>query len=86
MPRYNLSELYVVTYRSSRSYDFDTGTPDEIFSTREEAEAQATRLNGNIPLSPAYGIRYVVETLDERLDTIRSECRNEGESRGDDRI
>jgi hypothetical protein len=80
MSKHSTSELFVVTYRHTDGYSYDTGAPDEVFTTREEADAMCAAANeASKKLTFADGkFLFFVETLADRLYTIRDECRNEG--------
>jgi hypothetical protein len=80
MSRHRLSEVYVITQRHSDGYRFDTSVPEEVFTTRVEADTAAEASNKTLPATVGKDL-FFVETLDDRLDTIRDECRCEGSIR-----
>jgi hypothetical protein len=83
MTRIALEDLFVVVYPHTDGYSHDTGTPDEVFSTREEAQVLADESNEHIVKSDALfarsGKKFYVESLSDRLQIIKDECRLEGE-------
>jgi hypothetical protein len=83
MARIALQDMFVVTYRHTDGYSFDTGTPDEVFSTREEAQTYADECNELTKSSKLAFMRtnqnFYVEPLSDRLQTIKDECVREGE-------
>lgn len=76
----SISEVFVVTYRHTDGYSFDTGVPDELFTTRDEADTAAAAHNELAKKLTFWDgkDRLFVETLADRLETIRNECRCEG--------
>lgn len=73
------SEVYVVVNNSNRGGygSFDTSEPDEIYTTRKEAQDYADTLN----TKPArFGIKsdYIVSSLSDRIYEVKSACREEG--------
>jgi hypothetical protein len=86
MARIALEDLYVATYPNTIGYTYDTGLPDEVFPTREEAQTYADECNDAVKSNPVlleYGTgtllaKYFVETLADRLQRVKDECRSEG--------
>jgi hypothetical protein len=76
----NTSELWVVVYIHTDPYSFDTGMPDTVYLKREEAEAACCELN-SMPKTFSWEREnpYSVESLYDRMLTIREESRREGE-------
>ena len=79
MARFSAWELWVVVYPHTGGYSYDTQAPDEVFSDRAEAEAHAAELNAHA--EPFLGVtlkEWRVESLGDRVDTVRWACRDEG--------
>lgn len=76
----NTSELWVVVYIHTDPYSFDTGMPDSVYLKREEALAACEELNSMPPtFSWERANPYRVESLYDRMLTLREESRREGE-------
>ena len=83
--RLSIFDVFVITYRQTDCYSFDTGLPDEVFTIRAEADMVAAENNEStkkLTLSDGTD-RFFVQTLADRIETIRDECRSEGESTGE---
>ena len=76
----NTSELWVVVYIHTDPYSFDTGMPDTVYLKRDEALAACHELN-SMPKTFSWEREnpYSVESLYDRMLTIRDESRREGE-------
>jgi len=76
----NTSELWVVVNSHNDPYSFDTEMPDTVYLKREEAETACEELN-SMPRTFSWEREnpYVVESLYDRMLTIREESRREGE-------
>ena len=80
MARISISDLYVVQFPHTDGYSFDTGTPDDVYTSREEAQAFADELNESPkPTFARCDKSYYVECLYDRFQTVKDECRREGE-------
>jgi hypothetical protein len=77
---YNTSQLWVIYWVHTDPYSFDTGAPDEVYTSQEEAQAACDALN-NRPKSFSWERErpWAVGTLYDRIQTIREESRREGE-------
>jgi hypothetical protein len=85
MARIAVGDLYVVVFPHIDGYSHDTGTPEEVFPTCEEAQTYADECNEHLAKEKYVftalraGKQYYVESLYDRLQTIKDECRREGE-------
>ncbi len=78
----SLKDLYVVECRIA--YDNNTCIPQEVYSSREEAEAACLRMNSYTGIGdPKNRIVYFVENLADWLEEIKQNVRYE--SRSEDR-
>ena len=80
----NTSELWVVSWIHRDPYSFDTSMPDEVYLSKEEANKACDELN-RMPKTFSWeteAVRYSVETLYDRMETLRDESRREGERDG----
>ena len=77
---YNTSELWVVYYVHTDPYSFDTDVPDQVYTSREEAQKACDELN-SLPKTFSWEREcpYAVDTLCDRIETVRDESRREGE-------
>lgn len=70
--RISTEELWVVVYRYKSPYGLDTSMPEEVFTTRESADAHCESLSDGQTNS------FYVTTLSERLDDLRDNLRESG--------
>lgn len=71
-------ELYVVVYPNDSGYNYDTESPEIVYLSKEEAEIVADEFTKMHPSWFQNNKKYYVETLNIRLDTIKSEKYYEG--------
>jgi len=76
-------KMWVVVYPHTAGYSYDTEAPLEVFLDLHEAEAYAAELNAD--RTPVMGITprlWYVTSLSDRMDEIRTACRDEGYDAG----
>jgi len=81
MAKFATSDLFVVLFPHTDGYSYDTGSPDEVFTSKEEAQAYADDLSDQmdqLSRSLAKGKRHYVVSLDDRIDEIKDNARSEG--------
>lgn len=80
MPKFSLNDLYVAVAPHTDSHSFDTSTPDEVFTSRDEAQAFVNGINAEFERTGGLtkDVRYFVEPLSDRITAIKDARYDQG--------